>query len=148
MASLNKVLLIGNLTKDPELRYTPNGTAVANFRLAVNRKFKDRSGELKEDTCFVTVTAWDKQAEACNQYLHKGRPVFVEGMLQSRSWETPDGQKRSVIDVRAERIQFLGQGQGQGRPGGAPGADEGGGDQPVEAQAAETVRPEDISWEE
>ena len=148
MASLNKVLLIGNLTKDPELRYTPNGTAVANFRLAVNRKFKDRSGELKEDTCFVTVTAWDKQAEACNQYLHKGRPVFVEGMLQSRSWETPDGQKRSVIDVRAERIQFLGQGQCQGRPGGAPGADEGGGDQPVEAQAAETVRPEDISWEE
>jgi single-strand DNA-binding protein len=79
MASLNKVLLIGNLTKDPELRYTPNGTAVTNLRIAVNRKFKDRSGELKEDTCFVTVTAWDKQAEICNQYLQKGRAVFVEG---------------------------------------------------------------------
>src|SRR6266404_5726533 len=108
MASLNKVLLIGNLTKDPELRYTPNGTAVTNLRLAVNRKFKDRTGELKEDTCFVTVTAWDKQAEICNQYLQKGRSVFVEGILQSRSWETNDGQKRSTIDVRAERIQFLG----------------------------------------
>jgi len=111
MASLNKVLLIGNLTKDPELRYTPNGTAVANIRIAVNRKFKDRSGELKEDTCFVTVTAWDKQAEICNQYLQRGRQIFVEGILQSRSWDTPDGQKRSAIDVRAERIQFLNPGK-------------------------------------
>ena len=107
MASLNKVLLIGNLTKDPELRYTPNGTAVTNLRIAVNRKCTDHSGELKEDTCFVTVTAWDKQAEICNQYLQKGRAVFVEGILQSRSWETGDGQKRSTIDVRAERIPFF-----------------------------------------
>ncbi len=147
MASLNKVLLIGNLTKDPELRYTPNGTAVANLRIAVNRKFKDRTGELKEDTCFVTVTAWDKQAEICNQYLQKGRPIFVEGILQSRSWETPEGQKRSTIDVRAERIQFLGasprsvEGGAQGEEGGAPA--------PAEGQAAgEPVRPEDIAWEE
>ncbi|MBI3315105.1 MAG: single-stranded DNA-binding protein, partial [Candidatus Omnitrophica bacterium] len=117
MASLNKVLLIGNLTKDPELRYTPNGTAVTNLRLAVNRKFKDRTGELKEDTCFITVTAWDKQAEICNQYLQKGRAVFVEGILQSRSWETSDKQKRSTIDVRAERIQFL-----SGAPKSAEGA--------------------------
>ena len=147
MASLNKVLLIGNLTKDPELRYTPNGTAVANLRIAVNRKFKDRSGELKEDTCFVTVTAWDKQAEICNQYLQKGRPIFVEGILQSRSWETPDGQKRSTIDVRAERIQFLG---GAPRPaeGSAPSGEEGGA-VPAEGQpSAEAVRPEDIAWEE
>jgi len=108
MASLNKVLLIGNLTKDPELRYTPNGTAVVNLRLAVNRRFKDRNGELKEDTCFITVTAWDKQAEVCNQYLQKGRPVFIEGRLQSRSWENSEGQKKNVIEVRAERIQFLG----------------------------------------
>lgn len=108
MASLNKVLLIGNLTKDPELRYTPQGTAVANLRLAVNRKFKDRSQELKEETCFITAVVWDKQAESCNQYLHKGSPVFVEGRLQSRSWEDTSGQKRSVIEVRAERIQFLG----------------------------------------
>jgi single-strand DNA-binding protein len=108
MASLNKVLLIGNLTRDPELRYTPNGVAVVNLRLAVNRRFRDRMGETKEDTCFVTVTVWDKQAEVCNQYLSKGRPLFVEGRLQTRSWETNDGQKRSTIEVRAERVQFLG----------------------------------------
>lgn len=143
MASLNKVLLIGNLTKDPELRYTPNGTAVANLRIAVNRKFKDRTGELKEDTCFVTITVWDKQAETCSQYLQKGRAIFVEGILQSRSWETPEGQKRSTMDVRAERIQFL--------PGGRPG--EGGmqAEGTVSDQAAgndEPVRPDDITWEE
>ncbi len=107
MASLNKVFLIGNLTRDPELRYTPSGLAVVNLRLAVNRRYKDKAGEQKEDVCFVTVTAWDKQAEVCNQYLHKGSPVFVEGRLQSRSWETTDGQKRNVLDIRAERIQFL-----------------------------------------
>ena len=148
MASLNKVLLIGNLTKDPELRYTPNGTAVANLRIAVNRKFKDRSGELKEDTCFVTVTAWDKQAEICNQYLQKGRPIFVEGILQSRSWETPDGQKRSTIDVRAERIQFLG-GSPRQAENGAPAGEEGGAAPAAEAPAGgDAVRPEDIAWEE
>ena len=106
MANLNKVFLIGNLTRDPDLRYTPGGTAVANLGIAVNRKFKDSSGELKEEVCFLTVTVWDKQAEACCQYLKKGRPVFVEGVLQSRFWETGDGQKRSAIDVRAERVQF------------------------------------------
>ena len=143
MASLNKVLLIGNLTKDPELRYTPNGTAVTNLRIAVNRKFKDRSGELKEDTCFITVTAWDKQAEICNQYLQKGRAVFVEGILQSRSWETGDGQKRSTIDVRAERIQFLGggpKGEGQGVGGGDTSA--------KDVNEPDVISPEDIAWEE
>ena len=148
MASLNKVLLIGNLTKDPELRYTPNGTAVTNLRIAVNRKFKDRTGELKEDTCFVTVTAWDKQAEICNQYLQKGRAVFVEGILQSRSWETSDGQKRSTIDVRAERIQFLG---GGARPEGAGSvaAAEGAAKEAHEPQQQdEVISPEDIAWEE
>jgi single-strand DNA-binding protein len=108
MANFNKVFLMGNLTKDPELRYTPQGTAVVNLRLAVNRKYKDKNQELKEDTCFVTAVAWDKQAETCNQYLHKGSPVFVEGRLQSRSWEDNAGQKRSVIEVRVERVQFLG----------------------------------------
>ena len=143
MASLNKVLLIGNLTKDPELRYTPNGTAVANLRIAVNRKFKDRTGELKEDTCFVTVTAWDKQAEICNQYLQKGRPIFVEGILQSRSWDTPDGQKRSTIDVRAERIQFLGGAQPRGEAGAKDGHSGDG-----EIPGNDAVRPEDMAWEE
>ena len=108
MANLNKVLLIGNLTKDPEMRYTPQGTAVVNLRLAVNRKFRNKNQELKEETCFITVVVWDKQAEACNQYLHKGSPVFIEGRLQSRSWEDNAGQKRNVIEVRAERLQFLG----------------------------------------
>lgn len=108
MANFNKVLLIGNLTKDPELRYTPQGTAVVNLRLAVNRRFRNRNQELKEETCFVTAVVWDKQAESCNQYLHKGSPVFVEGRLQSRSWEDNSGQKRSIIEVRAERVQFLG----------------------------------------
>ena len=108
MANFNKVLLMGNLTKDPELRYTPQGIAVVNLRLAVNRRFKDRNQEMKEEVCFVTAVVWDKQAEACNQYLHKGSPVFVEGRLQSRSWEDTAGQKRSVIEVKVERVQFLG----------------------------------------
>ena len=108
MASLNKVMLIGNLTKDPELRYTPQGTAVVNLRCAVNRRFRNKNQETKEETCFITAVVWDKQAEACNQYLHKGSPIFVEGRLQSRSWEDAAGAKRSVIEVRAERVQFLG----------------------------------------
>lgn len=108
MASFNKVMLIGNLTKDPELRYTPQGTAVANLRMAVNRKYKDRNQEQKEEVCFITAVAWDKQAEICNQYLQKGSPLFVEGRLQSRSWEDNAGQKRNVIEVRVERVQFLG----------------------------------------
>ncbi|MFA5362453.1 MAG: single-stranded DNA-binding protein [Candidatus Omnitrophota bacterium] len=114
MASLNRVLLIGNLTKDPELRYTPQGTAVVNLRLAVNRKYRDKSQEMKEDTCFLTVVVWDKQAETCNQYLRKGSPVFIEGRLQSRSWEDNAGQKRSVVEVRAERVQFLSAGTNAG----------------------------------
>lgn len=108
MANFNKVLLMGNLTKDPELRYTPQGTAVANLRLAVNRRFKNKNQELKEEVCFINAVVWDRQAETCNQYLRKGSPVFVEGRLQSRSWEDNTGAKRSVIEVRVERVQFLG----------------------------------------
>jgi single-strand DNA-binding protein len=108
MANFNRVLLIGNLTKDPELRYTPQGTAVCNLRLAVNRRFRNKNQELKEETCFVTVVVWNKQAETCNQYLHKGSSLLIEGRLQSRSWEDNTGQKRNVIEVRAERVQFLG----------------------------------------
>lgn len=108
MANFNKVFLIGNLTKDPELRYTPQGTAVVNLRLAVNRRFKNKNQELKDEVCFITAVVWNKQAETCNQYLHKGSPCFVEGRLQSRSWEDNTGQKRNVIEVRAERVQFLG----------------------------------------
>ncbi|MDD5408546.1 MAG: single-stranded DNA-binding protein [Candidatus Omnitrophica bacterium] len=117
MASYNKVLLMGNLTKDPELRYTPQGTAVVNLRLAVNRKYRSKEQELKEEVCFITAVVWNKQAETCNQYLHKGSSVFVEGRLQSRSWEDNTGAKRSVIEVRAERVQFMGA-PGQGKPAG------------------------------
>ena len=113
MANFNKVLLAGNLTRDPELRYTPQGTAVANLRMAINRRFKDKSQTLKEETCFVTVVVWNKQAETCNQYLRKGSPLLVEGRLQSRSWEDNSGQKRNVLEVRAERVQFLGTTRGR-----------------------------------
>ena len=108
MANFNRVFLMGNLTKDPELRYTPQGIAVVNLRLAVNRRFRNKNQELKEEVCFITAVAWNKQAETCNQYLHKGSGLFIEGRLQSRSWEDNAGQKRSVIEVRAERVQFLG----------------------------------------
>lgn len=108
MASLNSVLLIGNLTKDPELKFTSGGTGVANLRMAINERYKDSNGEMKDIACFLTVVVWGKLAENCNQYLSKGSPLFVEGTLQSRSWETNDGQKRNVLEVRAKRVQFLG----------------------------------------
>lgn len=148
MANLNKVFLIGNLTRDPELRYTPGGTAVANLGLAVNRRFKDSSGELKEEVCFLTVTVWDKQAEACCQYLSKGRPVFVEGVLQSRFWETNDGQKRSAIDVRAERVQFLGSYGSKEKDKDATKDGEEIKTETTTTPAAESVNPDDIAWDE
>lgn len=108
MASINKVLLMGNLTRDPELRYTPGGAAVANLGLATNRVYKDKNGEKKEETCFLRVVVWGRQAETCGQYLTKGSSLFVEGRLQSRSWETEDKQKRTSLEVVAQNIQFLG----------------------------------------
>jgi len=108
MASLNKVFLIGNLTRAPELRYTPQGTAVADLRIAVNRNFTTQTGERRDETCFLTVIVWAKQAESCGEYLDKGSPIMVEGRLQTRDWETKDGQKRSVVEVVAERVQFMG----------------------------------------
>ena len=148
MANLNKVFLIGNLTRDPELRYTPGGTAVANLGLAVNRKFKDSSGELKEEVCFLTVTVWDKQAEACCQYLQKGRPVFVEGVLQSRFWETPEGQKRSAIDVRAERVQFLGAYSSNKEKTAIETAEVADAAVTAQTTSTEAIKPEDIAWDE
>jgi single-strand DNA-binding protein len=111
MASLNKVFLIGNLTKQPELRYTPSGTAVADLRLAVNRNYTTQGGEKREETCFLTVVVWGKQAESCGEYLDKGSPILVEGRLQTREWEAKDGGKRTVIEVVAERVQFMGRGR-------------------------------------
>ena len=108
MASLNRIFLIGNLVRDPELRYVPSGDAVANLRVAVNRTYTTREGEKREETCFVTVVVWRRQAETCGEYLSKGSPIFVEGRLQSRSWETGEGEKRSALEVVADRVQFLG----------------------------------------
>ncbi len=115
MASLNKVLLIGNLTRDPELRYVPSGSAVASFTLAMNRVYKLQTGEKKEEVSFVKVIVWGRMAEVCGEYLTKGSPVFVEGRLQSRSWDGPDGQKRSALEVIAVNIQFLRGQQGAGK---------------------------------
>ena len=111
MASLNKVFLIGNLTRPPELRYTPSGTAVADLRLAVNRAYTTQGGEKREEVCFLTVVVWGKQAESCGEYLDKGSPILVEGRLQTREWEAKDGGKRTVIEVVAERVQFMGRGK-------------------------------------
>lgn len=108
MASLNKVLLIGNLTRDPELRYIPSGSAIASFTLAMNRVYKLQTGEKKEEVSFVKVVVWGRMGEICGEYLKKGQPCFVEGRLQSRSWDGPDGQKRSALEVIANNIQFLG----------------------------------------
>lgn len=114
MASVNKVFLLGNLTRDPELRYTPSGAGVASFGLAVNRRYK-AGNENKEEVCFVDITVWGKQGENCVEYLNKGSQVMIEGRLQFRSWETDDGQKRNKLDVVANNVQFL------GKPGGGGG---------------------------
>ena len=106
-ASFNKVMLMGNLTRDPELRYLPSGQAVTTFSIAVNRTYNSQSGEKKEEVTFVRIVAWGRTGEVCNEYLKKGNPVFVEGRLQSRSWDAPDGTKRSTIEVVAQNVQFL-----------------------------------------
>lgn len=111
MASLNRVILIGNLTRDPELRYTPSGMAVAKFGLAVNDRFK-QGDEWKERVNFIDIVVWGKQGENCSEYLAKGRSACIEGRLQYSTWETEEGQKRSKIEVVADRVVFLG-GKGQ-----------------------------------
>jgi single-strand DNA-binding protein len=132
MANFNKVLLMGNLTRDPELRYAgggsgggSGGTAICKFGLAVNRQWRDQAGQSHDDVCFVDLTVFGRQAETCNEYLKKGRPVFVEGRLQFSQWEDKEGQKRSKLEVVAERVQFLasreGAGNGSGGGGGGGG---------------------------
>ena len=114
MPDFNKVFLMGRLTKDPELRYTAGGAPVANLRMAINRVYQSQSVEKKEEVCYVTVVVWRKQAEAAGEYLKKGDPLFVEGRLQSKSWETEDKQKRTVLEVVADRVQFLNRGTKSG----------------------------------
>jgi len=132
MASLNKVFLMGNLTRDPEVRHTPKGTAVGYLAMAINMSYRAQDGTEKEEVCYVDVVVWGRQAETCRDYLSKGAPVFVEGRLQLDQWEGPEGEKKSRMRVRADRVQFLSRGGGAG--GGARGgkgspaaADDGGG---------------------
>ena len=132
MANVNKVFLIGNLTRDPELRYTPQGTAVGEFGLAINRQWKGPNGEKKEEVCFVDCQAWARGAEIISEYCKKGSSLFVEGRLKLDSWEGKDGQKRSRMRVVVENFQFLGAPTGRRAPaeGGAAAGPAGGGQAP------------------
>jgi single-strand DNA-binding protein len=125
VANYNKVILLGNLTRDIELRNTQGGTALAKFGMAINRKWT-QNGEQKESTCFVDLTAWGRQAEVLNQYVKKGSQLFVEGRLEFSTWEAEGGGKRSKLEVVVENFQFVGSGRAAG--GGAGGGDEGGGE--------------------
>jgi len=116
MANFNKVLLMGNLTRDPQLSYLPSQTAVVDFGLATNRKYKGQDGSMKEDTCFVDCQAFGKTAENINKYCKKGNPLFVEGRLKFDSWTAQDGTKRSKHRVTVENFQFLSSGQAGGSP--------------------------------
>ena len=123
MANVNKVILIGNLTRDPQLSYTPNQTAVVDFGLAINRNWTGKDGQKKDETCFVDCRMFAKRAEVINQYLTKGDPLFVEGRLTFDSWEAQDGSKRSKLRVTVENFEFLGdsnKGSGDGPPKGPP----------------------------
>jgi len=149
MASYNRVILIGNVTRDLELRYTPQGQAVMDIGLAVNRTYKTAAAETREETAFVDIVVWGRQAETCHQYLSKGSPLFVEGRLQYETWDDrATGQKRSRLRVVAERTQFLGrpraaeyQDVAGGPPEEAPAAEPGAGRRSAPAQAAPTAPP-------
>jgi single-strand DNA-binding protein len=135
MASFNKVILLGNLTRDPEVRYTPKGTAVTELGMAVNRVYTAENGEKREETTFVDVTLWGRTAEIAGEYLKKGRPVFIEGRLQLDTWDDKQsGQKRSKLKVVGEGLQLIG-----GRPGGGGGGGGGGGDE--EGGGSRSSRP-------
>lgn len=142
MASLNKVFLIGNLTKDPELKFVPSGQAVANLRLAVNRKYKAANGEFKDEVTYIGVEVWGKDAERAGEYLKKGSPLLVEGRLKLREWTGTDGNKRSVLEVVCERWQFLPRGTKPGE-GGAPGGESFGGGSGGGSSAPEAPAPSD-----
>jgi single-strand DNA-binding protein len=143
MANYNKVLLIGNLTRDPQLTYTPSQTAVVDFGLATNRRWTAQDGSQREETCFVDCRSFGKQAETINKYLTKGRSVFVEGRLTYDSWTTQDGSKRSRLRVTVETFQFMSQGSGGGGGGGdAPARSYGGNSQPASRPAPAPAAPD------
>ena len=131
---INDVKLIGRLTRDPELRFTAKGQAVCRFDLAVNRRYKDATGEWKDDTSYVPVVTWTETAQRCSERLKKGSPVFVEGRLQSRSWETKEGQKRTTLEIVSQRIQFLAKMETE--PGSADAASE----EPVSVSAGSSFK--------
>ncbi|MFB0556270.1 MAG: single-stranded DNA-binding protein [Dehalococcoidia bacterium] len=108
MASLNKIMLIGNVGTDPEMRYTPSGNPVTSFRMATGRRYTDSGGERREETEWFRIVVFGKQAESCNQFVTKGKQVYVEGRLRTRNWEGQDGQKRVSVEVIANRVLFLG----------------------------------------
>ena len=140
MASFNKVILMGNLTRDPELRYTPKGTAIAKIGLAVNRVWTSESGEKKEEVTFIDVDVFGRTAENVGQYMRKGRPIMVEGRLKLDQWDDKaTGAKRSKLGVVAETVQFLGGAPGAGEGGGAPAAPRAARPAPSSAPAAEPV---------
>lgn len=147
MASFNKVMLLGNLTRDPEVKYTPKGSAVADIGLAVNRTYTTDGGEKREETTFVDVTMWGRQAEIAGEYLKKGRPLFVEGRLQLDTWDDKQtGQKRSKLRVVCENFQMLGSRDG-GEGGGSGGAGRSsGGKSAKSAPAADTAEDDDIPF--
>jgi single-strand DNA-binding protein len=122
--SVNHLALLGHLTRDPELRYTPGGSAVCQFGLGLNRRYKTAGGELREETAFVEVVVWGKQAEVVAAHMAKGRAVFVEGRLQQDTWETESGERRSRLKVVAERVTFLPRSGNGGAPAAGPEADE------------------------
>jgi len=140
MADLNRVLLMGNLTRDPEVRYTPKGTAVGEIGLAINDSYKGQDGTVKEVVTFVSIEVWGRQAETCKQYLTKGRPVFVEGRLRLDQWEQ-DGQKKSKLKIVADRVQFLG-GGGGGRGGSGGGEQRSAASSPAESRPSSPVAEE------
>jgi single-strand DNA-binding protein len=123
MVGLNKVMVIGNVGTDPEMRYTPNGNAVTSFRMAASRSYTSADGERHQETEWFTIVAWNQLAELCNQYLSKGRKAYVEGRLHSRSWEGQDGKTRFVNEIVANQVIFLDRTQGgpEGEPDGDPG---------------------------
>ncbi len=120
--SVNKVILVGNLGKDPELRYTPSGAAVANFTLATSERYKDKSGQMQEKTEWHNIVAWRQLAEICGKFLHKGKQVYIEGRIQTRSYDDRDGNKRYMTEIIADQMQMLGRagdeggGSGSGYP--------------------------------
>jgi single-strand DNA-binding protein len=135
MASVNKVILVGNLGRDPEIRYLQSGQAVANFTVATNDRWTDRDGKPQERTEWHRIVVWGKQAENCANYLSKGRTVYIEGRLQTREWEDKEGQKRQTTEVVAQTVQFLSPRDPAGRAAPARGAGEPG------AAAEEEPRP-------